>query len=172
MVQRVEYYLARPLGEVRGRTLSITAVVSENRGGGLKLRVVTSTSTGRHEKVLHDDDCGALAEAAAFIVALAIDPDAATKFDNPMGARAEVRTKHGTFEKIVGTPKGEPETFLTADELRAKFDGLVGLYLTAGRLDQIAASLLSLETANDIGEVLRLTRSDGAVPLRVAAGEN
>ncbi len=105
------------------------------------------------------------------LVSTVVEPNAETAFASPMGARAQVRTKRGTFDTLVAIAKGEPEAFLTADELRAKFDGLVGPYLPAARLDDLAAALLSLETANDIGEVLRLTRSGSTVPLTVAAGK-
>ena len=74
-----------------------------------------------------------------------------------MSAVARVRTSHGNFEKFVAAPRGEPENFLTTAELRAKFDGLVGPYLPAGERDALAKALLSLETANDIGAVLRMT---------------
>jgi len=90
---------------------------------------------------------------------------------SPWSARVEVRTGRGSFETVVAIPKGEPETFLAAEELRAKFDGLVGPYLSVDRRDQLAEALLAIEAAPDIGDVVKLTRSDRAVPLRMAAGE-
>ena len=60
-----------------------------------------------------------------------------------------------------------------ADELRAKFDGLVGPYLPPARVDELATRLLSIHKEDDINEVLRLTRPLSAeVPAEaVAAGE-
>jgi len=65
-------------------------------------------------------------------------------------------------------PKGEPANFLTAAELRAKFDGLAEPYLSARRRDELAAALLALEQSKDIGAVLRLARPDQAGARRVA----
>jgi hypothetical protein len=65
-------------------------------------------------------------------------------------------------------PKGEPANFLSAAELRAKFDGLTGPYLSGRRRDELAGALLALEQAKDIGTLLRLTRPDDASARRVA----
>ena len=72
----------------------------------------------------------------------------------------------GAFEAFVAIPKGEPDNFLTADELRAKFDGLVGPYLPAPRVVELASRLLTINSEDDINEVLRLTRP---VPAEVMA---
>ena len=70
-------------------------------------------------------------------------------------------------------PKGEPGNFLKPEELRAKFDGLVGPYLPPARVDELASRLLAIHKEDDINEVLRLTRPVSVeVPGElVAAGE-
>jgi 2-methylcitrate dehydratase PrpD len=70
----------------------------------------------------------------------------------------KVTTKKGEFEKFVIVPKGEPDNFFNANELRAKFDGLVGPYLPATRVDELATRLSSFLKETNIKEVLALTR--------------
>ncbi len=102
-------------------------------------------------------------------ISVVIDPQAEAEFPAYMSGVVRIRTGRGTFETFVRVPKGEPDNFLTADELRTKFDGLAGPYLPEHRRDELASALLELERAGDIGEVLRLTRPP--VPLRVASGD-
>jgi hypothetical protein len=68
----------------------------------------------------------------------------------------------------VRTPKGEPANFLSATELRAKFDGLAGPYLSARRRDELAQALLALEQAKDIAALLRLARPEETTGRRAA----
>jgi 2-methylcitrate dehydratase PrpD len=96
-----------------------------------------------------------------------VDPKAQADFPAEMSGSVKIRTARGTFETYVRLPKGEPANFLSASELRAKFDGLAGPYLSAPRLDELAGEVLALEQARDIGAVLRLTRPDQ--PRRIAA---
>ena len=97
-----------------------------------------------------------------------VDPRAQADFPAEMSGNVRIVTARGAFETYVRTPKGEPANFLTAAELRAKFDGLAGPYLTARRCDELAGALLALEQAKDIGSVLRLTRPDEAGGRRAA----
>ena len=97
------------------------------------------------------------------------DPKAEAEFPKNLSGTAKVRTGKGEFEGFVAVPKGEPDNFLTIDELRAKFGGLVGPYLPDERIDELSTRLLSIHKESDINEVLRLTRP---VPAElVAAGE-
>jgi 2-methylcitrate dehydratase PrpD len=96
------------------------------------------------------------------------DPKAQADFPTEMSASLQIRTSRGAFETYVRIPKGEPANFLSAAELRAKFDGLTGPYLSARRRDELANALLALEQARDMGPVLRLTRPDQAIGRRVA----
>jgi 2-methylcitrate dehydratase PrpD len=99
-----------------------------------------------------------------------VDSRAQADFPAEMAGGVKIRTARGTFETYVRVPKGEPANFLTAAELRAKFDGLAGPYLSARRRDELAAALLALEQAKDIGAVLRLAHPDHAGARRLAAG--
>ena len=85
-----------------------------------------------------------------------------------MSASVRIKTARGAYETYVRVPKGEPANFLSAAELRAKFDGLAGPYFSAHRRDELAGAVLALEQAKDIGTLLRLTRPDEASARRVA----
>ena len=97
-----------------------------------------------------------------------VDPRAQADFQKDMSGSVRIKTARGVFETYVRVPKGEPGNFLTAAELRAKFDGLTGPYLSARRRDELAGALLALDQAKDIGALLRLTRPDLASGRRVA----
>ncbi|HEY5608309.1 MAG TPA: MmgE/PrpD family protein [Alphaproteobacteria bacterium] len=96
-----------------------------------------------------------------------VDPKVQADFQKEMSGSVRIKTTRGAFETYVRVPKGEPANFLSAAELRAKFDGLAGPYLSGRRRDELAGALLALEQAKDIGAVLRLTRPDQ--PQRIAA---
>jgi 2-methylcitrate dehydratase PrpD len=97
-----------------------------------------------------------------------VDPKVQADFPAEMGGTVRLRTRRGVFETHVRVPKGEPANFLSAAELRAKFDGLVGPYLSVRRRDELADALLALEQAKDVGTLLRLTRPDETAGRRVA----
>jgi 2-methylcitrate dehydratase PrpD len=99
-----------------------------------------------------------------------VDPRAEAEFPGYMSAVVRVRTRGGAHEKFARVAKGEPENFVSAGELRAKFDGLVAPYLSERRRDELARALLALDQAKDIGTVLRLTRPDQAARRVAAAG--
>jgi 2-methylcitrate dehydratase PrpD len=88
------------------------------------------------------------------------DARAQADFPEEMSASVRIRTARGAFDTYVRVPKGEPANFLSPAELRAKFDGLAGPYLSARRRDEVAGALLALDEAQDIAAVLRLTRPD------------
>ena len=98
-----------------------------------------------------------------------VDPQADADFPQEMSAAVRITTARGAFDTYVRVPKGEPANFLSAAELRAKFDGLAAPYLPAQQLDALAARVLALEQASDIGAVLRLTRPAEAAGRRIAA---
>lgn len=98
-----------------------------------------------------------------------VDPKAQADFPAEMSGSVRIRTARGVFETYVKVPKGEPANFLSAAELRAKFDGLAGPYLPARRRDELADALLALEQAKDVGALLRLARPGAADGRRVAA---
>ncbi len=102
-------------------------------------------------------------------VTTVVDDAAEACFPAQLSGVARVKTARSTFEKFVEIPKGEPENFLSMAELRAKFDSLAGPYLGAERRQALAQGLLSLETADDIGGLLRLSAPAPAVT--AAAGQ-
>ena len=91
-----------------------------------------------------------------------------------MSGSARIRLTDGSeLNRFVAVPKGEPDNFVTAAELRGKFDALVEPYLSPDRADALAGAILALDDAADIGSVMRLTRPDEATaPRIVAAGED
>ena len=97
-----------------------------------------------------------------------VDAKAQADFPEEMSASVRIATGRGEYETYVRVPKGEPKNFLSAAELRAKFDGLTAPYLAAQSRDELASALLALEQAKDIGSLLRLTRPGEAGPMRVA----
>ena len=58
------------------------------------------------------------------------------------------------------------------DEVRAKFESLARPCLSARRIDALERALMSLDQASDIGELLSLTRGEGAPPLKMASGDD
>jgi 2-methylcitrate dehydratase PrpD len=115
----------------------------------------------------HLSDAGTLALCKK--VRARVDLRAQADFPAEMSASVHIKTARGTFETYVTTPKGEPGNFLSAAEVRAKFDGLAGPYLSARRRDELAGALLGLDQAPDISALLRLTRPDQTSARRVAA---
>lgn len=76
--RRVEGFLGRKLGEVGGEPVHADIRV-EVSAQGYSARVTLETAAGSQERRLEDPDCDVLADASAFIVAVAIDPDAAVR---------------------------------------------------------------------------------------------
>ena len=89
-----------------------------------------------------------------------IDERAQADFPDQMSASVRIRTTRGEHGTYVRVPKGEPENFLTIEELRAKFDGLTRPYLSEERRNALAHALLSLDETQDVAAVLRLTRRE------------
>jgi 2-methylcitrate dehydratase PrpD len=87
-----------------------------------------------------------------------VDDRAEADFPDQMSGLAKVTTARGTYESYVRIPKGEPENFLTRAELKAKFDGLAAPYMGANRRDALAQALLAIDEADDVAEILRMTR--------------
>ena len=101
-----------------------------------------------------------------------VDPKVEAEFPARMSGSVRLRTRQGALDAFVAVPKGEPETFPTADEVRAKFESLARPCLSARRIDALARALMSLDQASDIGELMSLTRGEGAPPLKMASGDD
>ncbi len=98
-------------------------------------------------------------------------PKVEAEFPANLSGLATIKLCSGkTLEKMVVVPKGEPENFMSAEELRAKFDGLTGPYLTEKRRDELAGKLLNFHEVGDVHAVLRLTASESEAALKVASG--
>lgn len=95
------------------------------------------------------------------------DNDAEAIFPDNMAGKVKVTTVDGEYETFISVPKGEPDNFVTAAELQAKFDGLVGPYLSDGRRAALTEALLGLENADDVSAVMQLSRPD-AVSMQMA----
>jgi 2-methylcitrate dehydratase PrpD len=86
------------------------------------------------------------------------DPAAEREFPANMSAVARVVTTRDSFQKAVVVPRGEPENFLTAAELVAKFDTLAAPYLGLEERRTLAAALLALDSTDDVAGLCALSR--------------
>jgi 2-methylcitrate dehydratase PrpD len=118
-----------------------------------------------YEKHLKDPDTLAL----CLRIRTVPHPKVEAEFPANMSGLATVKMRSGeTLEKMVVIPKGEPDNFLTAEELRAKFDGLTGPYLSSERRDRLANTLLEFDQVDDVHAVLSLTAPESPAGLKVA----
>jgi 2-methylcitrate dehydratase PrpD len=91
-------------------------------------------------------------------VSTVVGAEAEAAFPTNMAGSVEITTARGVFERFVDVPKGEPSNFVTDQELRAKFDGLVGPYLDGTEADALASGLLALEEVSNISDLLAHSR--------------
>ena len=101
-------------------------------------------------------------------IRVANDADVQAEFPANMSGKVTVRARGQVFEKMVVVPKGEPDNFLTEAELRAKFAGLTDRVLGAERAAKLADAMLAIDTAAEMGALIRLAAPQEAVRL---AGE-
>ncbi len=128
----------------------------------------------REGRMSWDDYAPHLADAATLALCRRIrtveDPRAEAEFPANMSAVVRLKLKGGrSLQKLVVNPKGEPDNFMTEQELRGKFDSLVEPYLGAERTRTLADALLEVDGAADIGAILALSRPDAGSALRAAA---
>lgn len=84
------------------------------------------------------------------------DPEVQALFPTFMAGKLTVRARGETHVRLVKIAKGEPENFLTEDELRAKFHGLVDAVLGRERAIALADAVLGLDRAPDVAAMMRL----------------
>lgn len=96
------------------------------------------------------------------------DPEIEAEFPANMSGKVTIRTKAGEVARKVVVPKGEPDNFLTDQELAAKFHGLVDRVMGAERAAALAAAVLGLASAPDVAGLMRLATP---VPAMRLAGE-
>lgn len=78
--QTIEYYAARPLAETGAVLRAADGEISAEPGGGYQLRLRMDVGHGAPvERVLRETSCDVLAETAALMIAVTIDPIAATR---------------------------------------------------------------------------------------------
>ena len=93
------------------------------------------------------------------------DPDVEALFPVNMAGKATVKTKRGTFTRLITMPKGEPGNFMSNEEFLGKFTGLAEPYLGAAGSKRFADAILGLEAQNSVAAVLAAGR-----PAAQAAG--
>jgi hypothetical protein len=74
LVASVEHFLGQPLREAREQELSVNVAI-QSGPQGFSAKLAFKSQRGIEERFAEDADCSKLAEAAALLVALAIDPD-------------------------------------------------------------------------------------------------
>jgi 2-methylcitrate dehydratase PrpD len=117
---------------------------------------------------LKDDNTLALCKRIRSVV----DPKVEAEFPAHMGGLVRVHTGSGKFEKMVVIARGEPENFLSAAEMRGKFDDLTRPYLSETERDTLAGALLRLDECTDMRALLALTRSPRDTHLRAAGSDD
>ena len=85
------------------------------------------------------------------------DMDAQAEFPANMAGKLTLHARGQTFVRMVKIPKGEPANFLTDAELRTKFDHLAAPILGTDRTARLAEALLTIDTAPNLGVLMRLT---------------
>ena len=83
------------------------------------------------------------------------DPEIEAEFPRNMSGKLTVVARGRTHMRKVVVPKGEPDNFLTADELKAKFFGLADTVLGHGQAVLLADALLAFDAALGMRAVLR-----------------
>jgi 2-methylcitrate dehydratase PrpD len=96
------------------------------------------------------------------------DPEIEAEFPANMSGKVTVKTAAGEVSRKVVVPKGEPDNFLTDQELAAKFHGLVDRVMGAERAAALAEAVLGLATARDVAGLMRLA---SPLPAMRLAGE-
>jgi 2-methylcitrate dehydratase PrpD len=84
------------------------------------------------------------------------DPEIESQFPANMSARLTIRSHGRDFTRIVVVPKGEPSSFISDTEIRAKFAGLADAVLGADRATRLADALLTIDASPDIASIMRL----------------
>ncbi|HKY34691.1 MAG TPA: hypothetical protein VJN18_02025 [Polyangiaceae bacterium] len=74
LVASVERFLGQPLREAREQELAASVMV-QGSSGAFAAKLTFTSGRGTEERFVEDADCAKLADAAALLVALAIDPE-------------------------------------------------------------------------------------------------
>ncbi len=120
-----------------------------------------------YDRHLADPDTQALCRRVQTVT----DPRAEAEYPANMSGVVRVRARGGVLEAFVVVPKGEPSNFMSAAELRAKFDALAAPYLGEAARDELTRRLLALHEERDVTALLALTRPDQSTARLQAAGD-
>lgn len=102
-------------------------------------------------------------------VSVVNDPDVEAEYPRNLAGKVTVHMRDGTtYDAFVRHPKGEPENFVTAAELRTKFATLVKPYLGEAGEAALFSAVMRLETISAT-DLLRASRPPAS--LAAAAGE-
>jgi 2-methylcitrate dehydratase PrpD len=94
------------------------------------------------------------------------DPEIEAEFPTNMSGKLTIEARGQTFVQKVVVPKGEPSNFLSENELRAKFHGLVDAVLGGDQSAKLADAVLGINTSNDVSSMAR--NSVPPAPVRLA----
>ena len=75
VVQQVERFLGQPLADATAHPVWIRGLVTKDSTAGYRLMLQMKSAEGMRGRTLQHDDCTKLAEAAALLMAMAIDPE-------------------------------------------------------------------------------------------------
>lgn len=99
----IEGFLGQPLSESRVQRVDVEARVTETTAG-FAAQLLVTTERGRFERQLDHQDCAKLAEAATFVIALAIDPERVQGKEPPAavppGSLAAIPTASAAFAPL------------------------------------------------------------------------
>ena len=84
------------------------------------------------------------------------DDDAEAEFPANMAAKLTLKARNQVFTRMVRVPKGEPDNFLTDQELRTKFAALAVPVLGEDRAGRLADALLTIDSAPNLSGLMRL----------------
>lgn len=102
----VERYVGRPLAEIRGRRLSIIATAHPAESYW-SMTIYTVTAEGTQERsIRYAHGCSPLADAAAVLIAMTIDPQVLGRLD---AAALELVTREADVPAVVEPRAPEPE---------------------------------------------------------------
>ncbi len=101
-------------------------------------------------------------------VACEHDDEIQAEFPANMAGKLTIRAGNATHSRKVVIPKGEPDNFLTEQELRAKFHGLTDGLLGGNRASLLADAMLSIDQLADISGLYQQATPASSAPVRLA----
>src|SRR5690349_14565036 len=103
--QRIERLLRQPLDAQRMASLELSAEVRGDAQRGYVAELRVATATGTQQRELSHQDCAELAEASAFVFAIAIDPELVAAEEDTQPADAQAAPAPST---VAAAPSSTP----------------------------------------------------------------